>query len=174
MRFLFLLFSPPLPFAFGVVFLLKILKTKPVTKQELDDSKLIAAQIVLALRRLRFKFTSFIARISEEWLKAFLDDDNDDEGNLSGFFIGWICVIPTVFIFLLVTTILLFPFFTLLFLVSFIFTAVFGIITTSTVIPNSLHVPSFYSPTTKSDKYSRMVVFALFGVIFGGLHCIGW
>ena len=44
----------------------------------------------------------------------------------------------------------------------------------STVTPNSLHVPSFYAPTTKSDKYSRMVVFALFGVIFGGLHCIGW
>ena len=27
---------------------------------------------------------------------------------------------------------------------------------------------------TKSDHWSRMVVFALFGVIFGGLHCIGW
>jgi len=166
--FLVLLFLP-LPFSLGIVFLLNILKTKPVTQQEVDDSKLIAAQIVLALRQLRYKFTSFIARISEMWLRKFLDS-----GTLSGFYIGWVLVIPILFVFLLVTTILLLPFFTLLFLVSFIFTAVFGIITTSTVTPNSLHVPSFYAPTTKSDKYSRMVVFALFGVIFGGLHCIGW
>jgi len=163
------LLLPPLPFALGVVFLLNILKTKPVTKQELDDSKLIAAQIVLALHQLRFEFTLFIARISEKWLRVFLDDRTS-----SGFFVGWVLVLPTLFTFLLVTTILLLPFFISLSLISFIFTAVFGIITSSTVIPNSLHVPSFYSPTTMSDKYSRMVVFALFGVIFGGLHCIGW
>jgi len=169
----FLLLFPSLPFALGIVFLLNVLKTKPVTQRELDDSKLIAAQIVLALRQLRFRFTSFIARISEMWLRKFLVDD-DDEGTLSGFFVGWLFVIPTLFVFLLLTTILLLPFFTLLFLISFIFTAVFGIITTSNITPNSLHVPSFYSPTTKSDKYSRMVVFAFFGVIFGGLHCIGW
>jgi len=165
----FVLVFLPLPFALGVVFLLNILRTKPVTQQELDDSKLIAAQIVLSLRRLRFKFTSFIARISEKWIREFLDSRSD-----SGIFVGWLFVIPTLFVFLLVTTIFLLPFFTLLFLISFIFTAVFGIITTSTITPNSLHVPSFYSPTTKSDKYSRMVVFAIFGVIFGGLHCIGW
>jgi len=166
---LLVLYSLPLPFALCVVFLLNILRMKPVTQQEVDDSKLIAAQIVLALRQLRFKFTSFIARISEKWLRKFLSFTST-----SGLFVGWLFVIPTLFVFLLVTTILLLPFFTLLFLVSFIFTAVFGIITTSTVAPNSLHVPSFYSPTTKSDKYSRMVVFALFGVVFGGLHCIGW
>jgi len=163
------LIFPPLPFALGVVFLLNTLKTKPVAKQELDDSKLVAARIVLALRQLRYKFTSSIARISEEWLGKFLDS-----GSPSGFYIGWLLVLPTLFVLLLVATIILSPFFTLLFLVSFIFTAVFGIITTSTVTPNSLHVPSFYSPTTKSDKYLRMVVFAIFGVIFGGLHCIGW
>jgi len=163
--FLVLLFLP-LPFALGVVF---FLKTKPITQQELDDSKLIAAQIVLTLRQLRFKFTSSIARISEKWLMKFFDSRS-----LSGLFVGWLFVIPTLFVFLLVTTILLLPFFTILFLISFIFSAVFGIITASTVTPNSLHVPSFYSPTTKSDKYSRMVVFAIFGVIFGGLHCIGW
>ena len=160
----------PLPFTLGIVFLLNVLKTKPVTQQELDDSKLIAAQIVLALRQIRYKFTSFITSISEEWLREFLADS----GISVAYFYGWLFVIPTLFVFLLVTTILLLPFFSLLFLISFIFTAVFGIITTSTVTPNSLHVPSFYSPTTKSDKYSRMVVFALFGVIFGGLHCIGW
>src|SRR5260221_8668713 len=90
-----LLLFPPLPFALGIVFLLNILKTKPVTQQELDDSKLIAAQIVLGLRQLRFKFTSFIARISEMWLKKFLDSSS-----ASGFYIGWLLVIPTLFIFL--------------------------------------------------------------------------
>jgi len=166
------LFFLPLPFALGIVLLLNILKTKPVTQQELNNSKLIVAQIVLALRRFRFKFTSFITRISQMWLRDFFSEVADE--GLIGLFVGWLFVIPTLFVFLLVTTILLLPFFTLLFLISFIFTAVFGIITTSTVTPNSLHVPSFYAPTTKSDKYSRMVVFALFGVIFGGLHCIGW
>jgi len=166
---LILFFFLPLPFALGIVFLLNILKTKPVTQQELDNSKLIATQIVLSLRQITYKFTSSIARISEKWIRKFFDNHTSRK-----FFVGWLFVIPPLFVFLLVTTILLLPFFTLLFLVSFIFTAVFGIITTSTVTPNSLHVPPFYSPTTKSDKYSRMVVFALFGVIFGGLHCIGW
>jgi len=164
----YVLFCLPLTFALGIVILLNILKTKPVTQQELDDSNLIAAQIVLTLRKILFKFTSFIARSSEEWLEEFFD------GTTTGPFASSFIVLPTLFVFLLVTTILLLPFFTFLFLISFVFTAVFGIITTSTVTPNSLHVPSFYSPTTKSDKYSRMVVFALFGVIFGGLHCIGW
>src|SRR5258707_2457866 len=140
MPFLLVLFCLPLPFALGIDFLLNILKTKPVTKQELDDSKLIAAKIVLALRQIRFKFTSFIARISEMWLRKFLDGDDDE--NATGFFIGWLFIIPTLFVFLLVTTILLLPFFTLLSLVSFIFTAVFGIITTSTVTPNFHHVHS--------------------------------
>jgi len=159
----------PTLFALGIVFLLKILKTKPVTKQELDDSpKLIAAQIVIALRQLRYRFTLFVAESSEEWLREFFDSST------SGPFAGSFFVLPALFIFLLMTTILLLPFFTLLFLISFIFTAVFGIITSSTVTHNSLHVPSFYAPKTNSDKHSRMVVFAIFGVIFGGLHCIGW
>jgi len=97
-------FFPPLPFALGVLFLLNILKTKPVTQQELDDSKLIAARIVLALRQLRYKFTSSIARISEEWIREFLNPQS-----ASGFFVGWLFVIPTLFVFLLLTTILLLP-----------------------------------------------------------------
>jgi len=159
----------PLPFALCIVFLLNIPRTKLVAQQKLDHSKHIAAEIVLSLRRLLYKFTSSIARISEKWIRECFDSRSD-----SGLFVGWLFVIPILFVFLLVTTILLLPFFTFLFLISFIFSAVFGIITASTVTPNSLHVPSFYSPTTKSDKYSRMVVFAIFGVIFGGLHCIGW
>ena len=38
----------PLPFALNVVFLLNILKANPVIQQELVNSELIAAQIILA------------------------------------------------------------------------------------------------------------------------------
>jgi len=93
---------------------------------------------------------------------------------LFSFPFGWFILLPSLFVLLLLFTIFLTPFVALLFLLSFIFTAVFGIVTTSTFRPGASHVPSFYAPITKSDRWSRMVVFALFGVIFGGLHCIGW
>ena len=49
-----------------------------------------------------------------------------------------------------------------------------GIITSNVVRRGATRVPSFYAPPTNSDRYSRMIVFSVFGVIFGGLHCIGW
>ena len=36
------------------------------------------------------------------------------------------------------------------------------------------HSWCFTRPATYGDKYSRMVVFAFFEVIFGGRHCLGW
>src|SRR6266542_610989 len=95
-------------------------------------------------------------------------------GDWLPFLFGWFVLLPLLFVFFLLFTIFLTPFITLLFLVTFIFTAVFGIVTTSTIRPGASHAPSFYAPVTKSDRWSRMVAFALFGVIFGGLHCIGW
>lgn len=35
-------------------------------------------------------------------------------------------------------------------------------------------MPAFYAPETKEGQYFRMVVFALFGIVFGGIHCAGW
>ena len=161
------------PYPLGIILLLKILKTSPVTEDPSNRRSLIAARILRSLRiELRYRLTSYIARVSEKWLKKLLDDP--DSFSCSGFFIGWLFLLPALFFFLLATTLCLLPLFTLMFLVSFIFTAVFGITTSDTVAPGATHVPSFYAPPTKSDKYSRMVVFALFGVIFGGLHCIGW
>jgi hypothetical protein len=93
---------------------------------------------------------------------------------ITNFLFGWYILLPFLFVFLSVFILVLTPFFTLVFLVSFIFTAVFGIVTTSSIPPGASHVPSFYAPLTRSDRWSRMVVFALFGFIFGGLHCIGW
>jgi len=173
---LFLLFSFYifLPFPLGIILLLKILKTQSVpggVDGSLHQRPLIATQIVLALRKLRLRLTSYIARISERWLRRLFDPS---VFSFSAFFVGWLFLLPSLFVSLLATTIFLLPFFTLLSLVSFIFTAVFGIITSTTVAPGATHVPSFYAVTTPSDKYSRMVVFAVFGVIFGGLHCIGW
>ena len=158
-----------IPFPLGITLLLKFLKTTPVTEEPLDIRGLIAAQIVFALRKFRYRYTSYIASISEKWLREIFDEDS-----ASGFFIGWLFILPIHFFPLLVATVCFLPFFILLSLVSFIFTAVFGIITSDDVAPGTSHVPAFYAPTTKSDKYSRRVVFALFGVIFGGLHCIGW
>jgi hypothetical protein len=74
-------------------------------------------------------------------------------------------VIDIVFITLLVPFLLVVP---------YLFDSVFNIITTDTIPPGSCHVPSFYAPKTASDRYSRMLVFAFFGVIFGGLHVVGW
>ena len=104
------------------------------------------------------------------WLEEIFDGDGD---NLP-FLFGWFVLLPSLFFLLFLFVVFLIPFVTLLLLVSFIFTAVFGIVTTSTIHPGASHVPSFYAPVTKSDRWSRMAVFALFGVIFGGLHCIGW
>jgi len=157
------------PFPLAIILLLRILKTKPVTEEPLDTRGLVAARIVLALRKIRYQLTFYTASISEKWLWEFLDEDSP-----SGFFVGWLFILPILFFLLLTATICFLPFFSLISLVSFIFTAVFGIITSSTIAPGASHVPAFYAPTTKSDKYSRMIVFALFGVIFGGLHCIGW
>src|SRR6266545_6039983 len=161
-----------IPFPLSVILLLQIVKTSPVTEDPPDKRGLIAAQILHFLRKLRYRLTSYIASVSEKWLTKLLDDPEYLSG--SGFFIGWLFLIPALFFILLATTICLLPLFTLVSLVSFIFTAVFGIITSDSVALGATHVPSFYAPPTKSDKYSRMVVFALFGVIFGGLHCIGW
>jgi len=167
--FLILTLSYFIIFPIAILLLLEILKTKPVTEEPSDAHGLIASRIVLGLRKLRYNVTSYISNVSQKWLRKFYD-----EMFSSGFFVGWLFFLPALFITLLAITIFFLPFFTFLYLVSFIFTAVFGIITSNTIAPGATHVPAFYAPSTQSDKHSRMIVFALFGVIFGGLHCIGW
>ena len=96
----------PLPFPLGIVFLLKILETKPVAEQSLDNTRgLIAARIVLALRTFHYQFTSYIARVSGKRLREFFENET-----FSGLLIGWVLVFPALFIFLLVITVLLLPF----------------------------------------------------------------
>ena len=125
--------------------------------------------MVSSLQTFRFWLTSEVSKFVVNRVEDILNGDS-----VFGFLFGWFILLPCLFLSFTLFVILLIPFFALFFLLSFIFTAVFGIITTSFIRPGASHVPSFYSPSTPSDKWSRMVVFALFGVIFGGLHCIGW
>ena len=162
-------------FPLGTLSLLKVVKTDPVPLDTSRSRGLLASRITAALQRFRHWLTSTVTTFVEKRLTTIFAGRNIDfEEFVFTFILGWYFILPFLFVFLSVFVISLIPVFPLLFLVSFIFTAVFGIVTTISVPPGASHVPSFYAPTSQSDRWSRMVVFALFGVIFGGLHCIGW
>ena len=155
-------------FLLGTVALLKINKTEPVPEDQSTTQTrgLLASKIVASLQQFRFRITSDVSEVVQARLEELFGDDD--------FGFDVYVVIPFLFLFLSLFVALLIPFFSLFFLVSFIFTAVFGIVTTSVVPSGASRVPSFYAPVTRSDSWSRILSFALFGVIFGGLHCIGW
>ena len=156
-------------FPLGTVFLLKAIKTEPAPQDTPSHSHgLLANRMVSSLQTFRYRLTSQVSMIVAKWMEEAFDGDFED------LLFGWFILLPSLFLSFTLFVILLLPFFAIFFLVSFIFTAVFGIITTSFIRPGASHVPSFYALSTQSDRWSRMVVFALFGVIFGGLHCIGW
>ena len=155
-------------FPFGIIYLLKFLKVKPVTPEASERRGHVAIQIIAALQRFRYHVTLGITKFVGKWLQ-----DIFDEGGVF-FLIGWYFLFPVLFVLLLVFLTFLIPFFAFFFLMSFIFKSAFGIVTTSTIHPGATHVPSFYALSTKSDRWSRMVVFAVFGAVFGGLHCLGW
>ena len=166
-------------FPIGIVFLLKIIKTKPVQAPEDTPSQnrsLLAVRILSALQTFRFRLTSTVSKfVGKRLSEIFAEEYDGVSGFLLAFFLGWYILLPILFVFLSFFIIMLIPLFGLLFVVSFVFTAVFGIFTTSSIHSSGAsHVPPFYAPHTSSDRWSRMAVFALFGVIFGGLHCIGW
>ena len=156
-------------FPLSIAVLLKVIKPTPPSEPEHSPAtrQLIATRIMFALRRYHHELISIISNF-------FQDGFSGVWNNLFSFFIGLFIIFPLFFLILVVLLVLLLPFFTLSFVVSFLFTSVFGIITTNTINPGATQVPSFYACKTESDRYSRMVVFAFFGVIFGGLHCIGW
>ena len=163
-------------FPLGTVFLLRVTKTEPAPQDAPSHCRgLLASRIVSSLQTFRYRLTSEVSGfVADRMAKVFDDAHSDESDFFIGFLFGWFIFLPLLFFFFTLFVILLVPFFTLFFLLSFIFTAVFGIVTTSFIRPGASHVPSFYAPNTQSDRWSRMVVFALFGVIFGGLHCIGW
>jgi len=160
-------------FPLGIILLLRIIETEPVPEETWQSRGLLAAQIVASLQRFRYKLTSAVTKFVEKWLQQIFGGVYDF-ADLVSFLFGWFILLPSLFVLLFLFLVFLIPFFVLLFLVSFIFTVVFSIVTTSAIHPGASHVPSFYAPATKSDRWSRMVVFAFFGVIFGGVHSIGW
>ena len=159
-------------FPLGIILLLRIIETKPVPQKSSQNRGLLAARIVESLQNFRYRLTSAVTKFVEEGLEGIFRLRG--YADLVSFPFGWFVLLPSLFLLLFLFLSFLIQFFALLSLVSFIFTAVFGIVTTSTIHPGAAHVQSFYAPTTKSDRWSRMVIFALFGVIFGGLHCVGW
>jgi hypothetical protein len=130
--------------------------------------------MVESLQQFRYRVTSTVGRFVGNKLAKIFGGLYGFSDVFTDFLFAWYLLLPLLFIFLSLFIIVLIPFFTLFFLISFIFTTVFGIVTTSSIRPGASHVPSFYAPITRSDRWSRMLVFAVFGVIFGGLHCIGW
>ena len=155
-------------FPLGIACLLRVIKTEPPQDTPSQNRGLLANRIVSSLKMLRYWLTSEVSEFVGNLMAAVFN------GKVFNLLFGWYILLPSLFVSLTLFVILLIPFFILFFLLSFIFTAVFGIITTSFIHPGASHVPSFYASSTQSDRWSRMVVFALFGVIFGGLHCIGW
>jgi len=161
-------------FPLGIILLLRIIKTEPAL-QELSQSRgLLAARIVVSIQKFRYQLMSTTREFVGNRLQGIFGSYQGLFKFVTVFLFGWFILLPSLFLLLLLFVLLLIPFFTFLFLLSFTFTAVFGITTTTTILPGASHVPPFYAPTTKSDRWSRMVIFALFGVIFGGLHCMGW
>ena len=138
----------------AVISLLNILSINDISSQ-LRHGHILA----LILYRVRLKLTDLILTFKNiEW--------NTDAGGFLRFFILY----PLLFAFILVLA----PFYVLLLLIPFLFNTVFDIMSTDEIPPGARHVPAFYAPKTDSDRYSRMLVFAFFGVFFGGLHLVGW
>ena len=158
------IFSIFVVFPLAIQFLLHLIKTK--TAEVAKEGDPIARRAVLALGRLRYNLTYPICKFFGEKLAWAVAKER--------MIISSLFLFPPLLIALVALLVVLSPFFTVVFVTSFTFTAVFGIVTTNTVRPGSKHVPTFYAPRTMSDRHSRMIIFAIFGVLFGGIHCIGW
>jgi hypothetical protein len=155
-------------FPLGIVLLLWVIKTDKVENAHDDES--VATRVVVTLRKFRYRQTDSIRRY---FIIEVLHKLSFVKPELS-VYTHWFFLLPVNFILLLLLVLLLSPLFTVFIIASFTFTAAFEIVTTNSVYPGVTHVPAFYAPRTKSDKYSRMIVFAIFGAIFGIIHCIAW
>ena len=149
---------------------MKVVKSERTPQDTPSQNRgILVNQMVSCLQKFRYRLTLDVSQFVANKMADIFDRDS-----FFGLFLGWFIFLPSLFLIFSLFVILLIPLFTLFSLLSFIFTITFGTITTSFIRPGASHVPTFYAPSTKSDRWSRMVVFALFGVLFGGIHCIGW
>ena len=159
-------------FPIAIVTILNLLKT--------DDSPLllehhspgrrsrIATRIVLRLRQFRNWLTTPIFKFfQDKFFQVW-------SGNSHWFLLGLFIIFPLLFLASIILVILLLPLLTLVTLVSFLFNSIFAIIATDTIPDGAQDVPPFYAPRTESDRYSRMLIFASFGLLLGALHGIAW
>jgi len=152
-------------FPSGIVLLLKAIEAK---KGDNDDSPSIAARMLKALQSWRYEISSSIRNpFRDYFIKSF-------KNRGSTFFWSWFLLFPAMFFLLLFFSVLFFPFSISVSFFSFAFHSIFSIISTRKVLPGASHVPTFYASKSKRDKYSRMVVFAIFGIIFNGIDILGW
>ena len=112
-------------------------------------------------RRKNFKFfKNILFEIFYILLKSWKSDD------LRVLIFRWLFMLPICLTFVL--------FFPIYFVVVYIFASLNDIVDTVNVPPGAAYVPIFYAPRTKAEGVFRFVIFAIFGVIFGGVHCFGW
>lgn len=52
--------------------------------------------------------------------------------------------------------------------------SVYAVMASNSIPPGAKHVPAFYSPRFNSEIEVFRAIFPIFGVVFGGLHCLGW
>jgi hypothetical protein len=90
--------------------------------------------------------------------ELFKRDDSD--------FTGFICYL---FILLLLS-----PLVVLIGLIGLVFGALYDVMQTNAIASDATHVPAFYSPETNASLLSFFVIFPIFGLVFGGLHCLCW
>ena len=155
-------------FPCGVVLLLKVIETRQVGSDDNGSSRRVAARMLVALQGQRYRLS---LSIRGPFGRRFTDSFRERGAT---FFLSWFLLFPAMFFLLLLFCVVFFPFSLFVSFFSFVFHSVFSIISTSTIHPHAAHVPTFYALKTESDKFSRMVVFALFGVIFNGLDLLVW
>ena len=160
-------------FPFSILVLLWVIKTKPERVENAQGDETVATRVQHHLHMMRYRLTHKVCQYFGRPYGS-LSSTVSNPYYEPPFITSWFFVVPASFILFVLALIILSPLFTIFFIASFTFTAVFEIVATNTVRPGATHVPSFYAPRTKSDRYCRMIVFAIFGVIFGGIHCFGW
>jgi len=184
-----ILFLPFTFFPFAIVLFLRIIEplVTSITKPPTDNRAFLITRIVKSLREIRYRLTSSISAIFSKWLsKIWRYNDASHFWQIPFFspaptpiplhrtLFTWFFVLPALFFALCLLFLLLIPPVFIFFSILFIFTSAFNILASSKVVAGRSHVPAFYAPETTEGRYSRMIVFAFFGVIFGGIHCVGW
>ena len=178
-----------LPFTFfpiAIIFFIRILELLSSLPDNHHD---LISRVVEYFHRIRYQIryrsTSYISSNFDDWVNKIRTHNHASFlpipflGSpsfipLRRILFAWFFILPALFFTLLLLSLVLLPPVLLLLCVLFICTAAFRVLATRKVAKDATHVPAFYAPETKEGQYSRMVVFALFGIVFGGIHCAGW